>query len=451
MEEIIRELDQLLKQSGKEPNQEQKKQYHKAIYFLLNEYGFTETVQEYMIRGFKFIKMVPFKTYFIKKEKTEKENLLKQLFENKFLKKDKVRAFTILINLLALFIYSKVDYCYCRAVVREILKYSYNKDGNILGNANGAMLSNFYSDLRAVPDNFAYEKLFDDEGVRTQFEELLSNSVEYVSSGRKLTVPQQYVLDVVREWIPVEKVPVPINTSDENRKNSDAPAEAGDQTDSPVPEEDAAPAAAETDAGGENVKNDKKQNEPSDDQTCSAVPEKSEPEKKDEHKDNGASSETRMPVLFENLSNKLNRINSSVERNSSNIMILLRDQKQQLLRLDNALEREKVNSDYIRRRNIELSEEGKALQKNVNELRKQLAEKEEEVRSLKAMLDVSSKEGDRKFTEVILKLTEELRFEYEDYMTVRNHAMSIDLGENMRGQLGDIFAILKKAGLEIDK
>ena len=66
------------------------------------------------------------------------------------------------------------------------------------------------------------------------------------------------------------------------------------------------------------------------------------------------------------------------------------------------------------------------------------------------MLEVSSKEGDLKFKGEILKLTEKLRFEYQDYMSAKNIPMSIDLGENMRGQLGDIFTILMKAGLDID-
>lgn len=45
------------------------------------------------------------------------------------------------------------------------------------------------------------------------------------------------------------------------------------------------------------------------------------------------------------------------------------------------------------------------------------------------------------------RLANELRLEYLDYMNAKDEKMTIDLGENMRLQLSNIFEILKKSGL----
>lgn len=49
MEESINVMKQLLQECSKEPNQDQKKTYYMAVYQLLNEEGFSDNVQEYIV------------------------------------------------------------------------------------------------------------------------------------------------------------------------------------------------------------------------------------------------------------------------------------------------------------------------------------------------------------------------------------------------------------------
>ena len=445
MKEYIKIMDHLLSTAAKEPNSDQKTEYYKAFYQMLNEEGFTNVAQEYMYKGFKYIKMRPFKAYFMLKDDSGKEELLNQLFKSDYLKKDKPKYFTVLINLLALFISGKVGIMYCKAVAREIPNYCYNKDGKIIGNANGLMMNNFYSALTAIPNNYEFEKLFDSEQARAQFEALVADSISYASSARKLTTRQKDAVECVKEWISVTKAQTQKEKTEENLHlagNNQTNAFSQEITKISQVEADRNDTSREQD---NNVVKESTVLSPKTlkEDTHSA-------EGKEKGPDEKLSADKKNTEFLNLLLHRINQLHSLVEKSNETTATLTRTQQAYIDSLRNTVEIERANSDLIRQRNIELTEETRNLKKKVEELRAQLVEKEEEVNSLNALLEVSSKEGDLKFKGEILKLTEKLRFEYQDYMSAKNIPMSIDLGENMRGQLGDVFTILIKAGLDIN-
>ena len=88
-------MDHLISTAAKEPNSVQKTEYYKAFYQMLNEEGFTNVAQEYMYKGFKYIKMRPFKAYFMLKDDSGKEELLNQLFKSDYLKADKLKVHSL--------------------------------------------------------------------------------------------------------------------------------------------------------------------------------------------------------------------------------------------------------------------------------------------------------------------------------------------------------------------
>lgn len=445
MKEYIKIMDHLISTAAKEPNSVQKTEYYKAFYQMLNEEGFTNVAQEYMYKGFKYIKMKPFKAYFILKDDSEKEELLNQLFKSDYLKKDKPKYFSILINLLALFISGKVGIMYCKDVAREIPNYCYNKDGEIIGNANGLMMNNFYSALTVIPNNYEFEKLFDSEQARAQFEELLADSIAYASSAKKLTTRQKDTVECVKEWISWTK------TQTQKEKTEDYLHLTENSQGNALSKEVAKLSHVESNTCGasrELVHNTKK-----DSSVLNSASLKEDPhstEEKENAPDKNLSADKNNEEILNLLLHRINQLHSLVEKSNENTATLTRSQQVYIDSLKNAVDMVKANNDLIRQRNIELTDETRNLKKKVEELRSQLVEKEEEANSLNALLEVSSKEGDLKFKGEILKLTEKLRFEYQDYMSAKNIPMSIDLGENMRGQLGDIFTILMKAGLDID-
>jgi len=445
MEENIKVMKQLLGEGGKEPNQDKKKLYHKALYQMLIEEGFTSSTQDYMSKGFRFVKMGPFKAFFIRKDDSEKEKLLNELFTSDSLKKDNARAFNILVNLLALFISSNVDYKYCKMVVKEIPNYFYNKEGKILGTANGAMMNNFYSELTVIPNNYEFEKLFDNERDRNLIEKLLADSITYASSVRKLTAHQKNAVEMVREWI---SRPKPLA----QKSKTEIPHQLAKGS-----QNNTVPKSSEESSHADSVTVVTSSRQETTVIKDEAVSDIEISDKEGQHNDTSdfpveenSFNINHISSVLKQVINRIDRLDTAFERSNGNTSSLIRSQQAYINDLKNSVLMEKENSGHIRHRNLELAEEVRSLQKKVEELQKQLVEKEEEARSLNALLEVSSKEGDRKFRGEILKLTEKLRFEFQDYMSAKNIPMSIDLGENMRGQLGDIFAILKKSGLEID-
>lgn len=66
------------------------------------------------------------------------------------------------------------------------------------------------------------------------------------------------------------------------------------------------------------------------------------------------------------------------------------------------------------------------------------------------MMEALSRDRSRQSDEQLKRLSSSLKVEYRDYKDAEALAMDCDLGENMREQLKNIFAILIKAGIELD-
>lgn len=47
----------------------------------------------------------------------------------------------------------------------------------------------------------------------------------------------------------------------------------------------------------------------------------------------------------------------------------------------------------------------------------------------------------------LARISRELKFEYQDFVSAEDFEMTIDLGENMREQLKNIFRIFEKEGI----
>ena len=58
------------------------------------------------------------------------------------------------------------------------------------------------------------------------------------------------------------------------------------------------------------------------------------------------------------------------------------------------------------------------------------------------------RDGEAKQKAKLNRLKAELKVEYDDFQDAKNMAMYVDLGENMRVQLDNIFTILEKYDIE---
>lgn len=91
-----------------------------------------------------------------------------------------------------------------------------------------------------------------------------------------------------------------------------------------------------------------------------------------------------------------------------------------------------------------------SLEKVVSDLNSELEEKREEIVQRTQMIDALSRDRAKQFDEQIQRLASTLRVEYRDFKEAEASLMSIELGENMREQLKNVFSILKKVGIKLD-
>ena len=49
----------------------------------------------------------------------------------------------------------------------------------------------------------------------------------------------------------------------------------------------------------------------------------------------------------------------------------------------------------------------------------------------------------------LARISRELKFEYQDFMSAEDSVMTVDLGENMKDQLKGIFRIFEKEGISL--
>lgn len=451
MEKYIEKLDELLQVKGKDPNENQKTQYYTCFFSMLSENGLDETAFEYMDKGFRFIKMRPFKVFFTRAESEKKPEILKRLFDSRFFNKDRGRTFSILVNLLAHFLSdNKVDDAYVRIIIKKIPEYCFNKDGEIQKNASSIILNSFYPDLLNINTNCEYDELFDDDNTRDIFERLIYESIQYAESRVKPNARQKKGIELVKDWIPSSgggtvalenELPEKMSETSENpvtsltefahvsfndvMSNTDN-SEVGAGPVLPVNNNNVAVDGDET-ANEENGFEDRQKVKNSKDST----------------------EEKAIPGFLINMFNKLVELNTSVQRNNSITTALMNDYRKLIDSLSGSIEREKSNSEYIRRQNIELLTRNEILQKEVENLRVQIDQKDAEIDSIKAMSDLMEREDVRQYEERISRVSEKLRIEYEDYKSADSIPMSVELGENLRDQLGDIFDILQKEGFNI--
>lgn len=103
-----------------------------------------------------------------------------------------------------------------------------------------------------------------------------------------------------------------------------------------------------------------------------------------------------------------------------------------------------------------LSIEKKSLQDEKNNYTVQISELERIIEKLKGEINDREKFTDtvtrnraKQSEEYLNRLAAKLKIDYRDYCDAKNLEMTIDLGENMREQLGAVFSILEKNGLRL--
>ena len=116
---------------------------------------------------------------------------------------------------------------------------------------------------------------------------------------------------------------------------------------------------------------------------------------------------------------------------------------------------EKKNAEYqnelkeVHSQRIMLSHKCTQLESETREKDRIISEKDTEISERIKMSEMLSRDRSRQADETLQRLASKIRIEYRDFEDAINAEMTVDLGENLRLQLLNIFEILEKGGMKI--
>lgn len=90
------------------------------------------------------------------------------------------------------------------------------------------------------------------------------------------------------------------------------------------------------------------------------------------------------------------------------------------------------------------------LNKDIVKLKTVIVAKDNEISERNSMMDALVRDRNKQQDEQINRIASSLKVDYKDFKDAEKLEMDTDLGENMREQLKNVFAILIKAGIALE-
>lgn len=116
----------------------------------------------------------------------------------------------------------------------------------------------------------------------------------------------------------------------------------------------------------------------------------------------------------------------------------------------------KDQRNSLKNQNTELQAKLEKLRETISGLNFELSSQKQQIEQLntdlsenRQMVELLEQTGSKQSDEIIKRISRKLKIEFEDYRGAVDLDMDVDLGENMRLQLGSVFQILKENGFEL--
>lgn len=379
-------IQTLLEKKTKEPSQTQKKQYVDALSNLMIVEGYSDIVDEYLFRGYRFCRAKPLYDYII--NSPDRTDALAIFFNGKNFKHADQNRARILLNLLALFLNER-QYPDYRSLIEIIKKFPTafkNKKGKVAGNAdlNTCMLEDLNTtDLPPM-------SLLIDAGLSEKdaasFTDLF---IKILDIYKPQTIDQEKKCALIRSWLRGDTADN--SAAQETHLSATSPASNADDS--------------------------------------QAVIEKLQ--------ESLRTKESELSRLQQSIQTKDRELKRSEE--------LLRTLRYMIKSNNKELEEMKHRIDLLSDENAKITEDLSVSKKQCSDLERDLQSAVERARTA----EIFSKDDVQKTKESLARLSSKLKIEYKDYMDAVDMEMNTDLGENMRIQLKNVFDILIKFGLDL--
>lgn len=413
MENYIEILDKLVeskKNKGGKITKKDRELYSEAWTSLIkNEGRFTERAEKYFYDGLVYTGSKPLVQWILGEK--DKHKALKDFLSGTRFGKDTSITFRALVSILANILSSNLnDNTLLCPIIKLIPIQSKNKDKKIIGDAHRIFLRNFVNTIKFPVSCPRLQALGLNHGYISDFVSLIDELLARIKS-MELTEKELAVIGEIIEWIHPE-----LNSSKQVEDSTSI---------------------------NDNIAQEKYHNKDkvNSDQTT------------DEQVD-----------LFQKLDDLLKQ--SSVVNNA--LKVLNANEKksasEEIAKLKQEIEALKQQNDLLIKTNINfkssitdnekiinsLNYDIGMLNKDILKLKEVIVAKDSEISERNRMMDALIRDRNKQQDEQINRIASSLKIDYKDFKDAEKLAMDTDLGENMREQLKNVFAILIKAGIALE-
>lgn len=413
MENYIEILDKLVeskKNKGGKITKKDRELYSEAWTSLIkNEGRFTERAEKYFYDGLVYTGSKPLVQWILGEK--DKHKALKDFLSGTRFGKDTSITFRALVSILANLLSSNLnDNTLLCPIIKLIPIQSKNKDKKIIGDAHRIFLRNFVNTIKFPVSCPRLQALGLNHGYISDFVSLIDELLARIKS-MELTEKELAVIGEIIEWIHPE-----LNSSKQVEDSTSI---------------------------NDNIAQEKYHNKDkvNSDQTT------------DEQVD-----------LFQKLDDLLKQ--SSVVNNA--LKVLNANEKksasEEIAKLKQEIEALKQQNDLLIKTNINfkssitdnkktinsLNYDIGMLNKDILKLKEVIVAKDSEISERNRMMDALIRDRNKQQDEQINRIASSLKIDYKDFKDAEKLAMDTDLGENMREQLKNVFAILIKAGIALE-
>lgn len=418
----------LLKKKKKEPNKLDRAQFSSEWTNLVETEGFSSDAEYYLYNGFVFCGAKPLKDYM---QKTgEPTAVLKDLYKGDLFKGNCASTSPILWHLFALYINeSKQNLEVLISLIREIPTAMKNKEGKVYGQADRCLKKYLFEELR--PDiKLPQCQILYESGLKKNEALEFANVVNRIMGDKNIdysawkTRSKKNAI-AVNDWIQsllansTPETQDVIVKKDTQIKPNAQPLKV-QQESSKIPD-----ASQDTNKVFSQSTENKK----------SATP----------TKDDLPDSE-RINQLNKELQDAKKALENATAARDQAFTAQQEAQKKQQ-QLQNELVQRTESLHLTEKKASEQSQLLSAEKKKNEDLEASLMQQKDLVEKSMEMVEILRRDKEKQSDETVKRLASRLRTYYLDYKDAISLEMSIDLGENMRDQLGEVFKILQDAGI----
>lgn len=402
----------LLKKTKKELNVQERKEFKKAWINCIDVEGYSDNTEFYLYNGFIYCGAEPFKDYIQSKSDTEKE--LDKLYKGKLYGDNCATTSPILISLLCLCLNdANQNLTVINSLISHIPEALNNKEGVIYRHAGRAFKKYFLDKLASgisIPDFTTLEEHGLSQTETTEFIQALTAVLETIDLT-KATVTCQLNAKKISNWLSFKN-----KDSDLGKASESSETEKINKDDQICLDKEKNLEIATLPAlNSENAN------------ACSSEIEKIQIKK------------------YESLFTELKEI----EKELINIKQQLVKSTYQNEELSNKIIEEKQIIQNMEKENLQLKSQIRNSEKHLDFLRDQLLESQGKYASQSEMIEMIKRDQSKRMEESQKRIASSLKTYYEDFINSQDLEMSLELGENFRDQIGDLFKILKKSGIQL--